>query len=278
MSLVNAALRPIFDLALAPFSGLPPIVSLVIVSLLTAVFMLIVFKRTSNQPALADVKRRIHAGLFEIRLFNDDLRAILRAQGEILRTNLTYLKLSLVPMVWILPPLVLLIAQLQFHYGYEGLSPTGKSTLLTVELKPEAVSPEARPRARLDLPPGIGAETDDVWIPAESQLVWRLAPEREGDYEVGVSVDGSPAVTKTVRVTDRTVRLSPIRVAPDFLSELIYPAEPPLPAEGPIQAIHVDYPDRDVSVLGFGMHWLIPFFVLSIAFAFALRGRMKVTI
>jgi uncharacterized membrane protein (DUF106 family) len=277
MSLVNAALRPVFDLALAPFSGLPPLVSLVIVSLVTAVFMLIVFKRTSNQAALAEVKRRIHAGLFEIRLFNDDLRAILRAQSEILRTNLTYLKLSLVPMVWILPPLVLVIAQLQFHYGYQGLSPT-EATLLQVDLKPQTVSPGVRPRARLELPPGIGAETGDVWIPAESQLAWRLAPEREGDYEVGVSIDGSPVVTKTVRVTDRTVRLSPIRVGPDFLSQLIYPAEPPLPAEGPIQAIHVDYPDREISVLGFGMHWLIPFFVLSIVFAFALRGWMKVTI
>jgi hypothetical protein len=31
-------------------------------------------------------------------------------------------------------------------------------------------------------------------------------------------------------------------------------------------------------VLGYGMHWMIPFFALSIAFAFALRGVFKVTI
>jgi uncharacterized membrane protein (DUF106 family) len=135
MAYVNAVLRPLFDLLLAPFAGLPPIVSLLVVSLLTAVAMLVVFKRTSDQTALAAVKRRIHAGLFEIRLFNDDLRAILRAQGEILRHNLTYLRLSLVPMVWILPPLVLVIAQLQFHYGYEGLRPA-EEALLRVDLKP----------------------------------------------------------------------------------------------------------------------------------------------
>jgi hypothetical protein len=33
-----------------------------------------------------------------------------------------------------------------------------------------------------------------------------------------------------------------------------------------------------VSVLGHRMHWMIPFFALSIAFAFALRGLFKVTI
>jgi hypothetical protein len=277
MSYVNAALRPLFDLLLAPFAGVPPIVSLLLVSLLTSIGMLAVFKRTSNQAALSDVKRRIHAGLFEIRLFNDDLRAILRAQSEILRTNLTYLKLSLVPMFWILPPLVLVIAQLQFHYGYEGLRP-GDTTLLEVDLEPGAVEEGVRPAARLDLPEGLRAEGAEVWIPAEDQLAWRLAAEADGSYEIGITVNGADPITKTVRVTDRTVRLSPVRVDPGFISQLMDPAEPPLPADGPIQAIHLAYPDRTISVLGFGLHWMIPFFVLSIAFAFALRGWMKVTI
>ncbi len=107
MSFVNAVLRPLFELALSPFRGLPPIVGLVVVSLLTAIAMLVIFKRTSNQDGIAAVKRRIHASLFEIRLFNDDLGAIMRAQMEILRHNLTYLRLSAVPMLWTLPPLIL---------------------------------------------------------------------------------------------------------------------------------------------------------------------------
>ena len=70
---------------------------LAVVSLATAILMLLSFKRTSNQTRLAAVKRQIHAAIFEIRLFNDDLRAIFRAQREILRHNLTYLRLSLRP-------------------------------------------------------------------------------------------------------------------------------------------------------------------------------------
>jgi hypothetical protein len=274
MSVVNAALRPVFDLLLAPFAAGPPIVSLVLVSLLVSVLMLVVFKHTSDQAALAAVKRRIHAGLFEIRLFNDDLRAILRAQGEILRTNLTYLRLTLWPMVFLLPPLVLVIAQLQFHYGYEGLRP-GQRALLRVELAPGTGG--GRPAAALELPAGLRAETEAVWVPSESQILWRLAAERDGDYELGVDVAGA-RVTKTVRVTPRTVRLSPVRVDSGFLSQLLYPAEPPLPRGSPVRAVHLAYPDREVSVLGHGMHWMIPFFVLSIVFAFALRGLFKVTI
>lgn len=275
MSLLNSALRLVFDLLLAPFAGLPPIVSLVLVSLLVSILMLVVFKRTSNQAALALVKRKIHAGLFEIRLFNDDLRAILRAQNEILRHNLTYLRLSLWPMLFLLPPLVFVIAQLQFHYGYEGLRP-GQRALLAVDLVPGTAS-GARPRATLDVPAGLRAETEAVWVKAERQLLWRLVAEREGDYELGLEVEGA-RLTKTVRVTPKTVRLSPVRVDSGFLSQLLYPAEPPLPSGSPVRAIHLSYTDREVSVLGHGMHWMIPFFALSIIFAFALRGVFKVTI
>jgi uncharacterized membrane protein (DUF106 family) len=99
MSYLNALLVPVFDAALIPFRSMPPLVGLAIVSLVTAVGMLVVFRRTSNQARLAEVKRSIHASLFEMRLFNDDLRAILRAQAEILRHNATYLRLSMVPML-----------------------------------------------------------------------------------------------------------------------------------------------------------------------------------
>jgi hypothetical protein len=275
MSLLNAALRSAFDLVLAPFAGWPPIVPVALVSLVVSILMLVVFKHTSDQDALAAVKRSIHAGLFEIRLFNDDLRAILRAQNEILLTNLRYLRLTLLPMLFVLPPLVLVIAQLQFHYGYLGLRP-GERALLSVDLDP-AAGGGARPAATLDLPAGLRAEAGDVWVKPESQLLWRLVADREGEYELGLHVAGAH-LTKTVRVTPRAVRLSPVRVDRGFVSQLLYPAEPPLPAGSPVRAVHLSYPEREVSVLGHGMNWMIPFFVLSIVFAFALRGVFKVTI
>lgn len=275
MGAVNRAMSGLFDLMLRPFEGMSAWASLLPLSILFTIFALYVFKWTSNQAALDRVKRRIHAGIFEIRLFNDDLRAILRAQGEILRTNLTYLRLTLWPMLFLLPPLVLVIAQLQFHYGYEGLRP-GQRALVSVDLETGAGGGE-RPAARLDVPAGLRAETADVWVKAESQLLWRIVAERDGDYELGLDVAGT-RLTKTVRVTPKTVRLAPVRVDHGFVSQLLYPAEAPLPTGAPVRAIHLSYPEREVSVLGWPMHWMVPFFALSIAFAFALRGLFKVTI
>jgi hypothetical protein len=277
MATLNALLRPVFDLMLSPVSQVSPLVGLTIISLLTAVVMLIVFKWTSNQGALAAVKRQIHAGLFEIRLFNDDLILILKSQFEVLRHNLTYLRLSMAPMLWMIVPLTLMVAQLQFHYGYSGLQP-GAASILKVDLSAGDGAPMGRPDATLGVPEGLRVETPALWIPAKRQLVWRIAADTPGAYEVTVVVDGK-SEAKSVRVGDGIVRRSPIRVSPSFLDLLLYPAESPLPADSPFQSISVAYPDRDIDMFGvWGGHWLIVFMVLSIAFAFALRNVFGVTI
>jgi len=283
VSVINGLLRPTFDLLLAPFRSLPPIVGLLIVSLVVSVGMLLVFKATSNQRKLEAVKRQIHACLFEIRLFNDDLRAILRAQMEILRHNLSYLGLSTVPMLWMIVPLVFVIAQLQFHYGYQGLAP-GQDFLVKVQLEEgwetsaaPAGQGTTRPAASLVAPPGLKVETPAVWIPARRELAWRLRAEDWGDYDLTLRL-GAQEYSKTVQVSPAVRRRSPERLGPGLLNDLLYPAEDPLPKGSPIASIAVGYPDGSVPVLGWPLHWMVVFFVLSIVFAFALRGRFGVTL
>ena len=275
MSFINALLRTLVDGLLYPFRDLSPIVGLTVVSLVTAIGLLIVFKHTSNQKALGDVKRRIHAGLFEIRLYNDDFRAIMRAQSGILRANLTYMRYSMAPMIWTLPPLILLIAQLQFHYGYSGLKP-GQDVLLKVEFSEGAYRGDEKPPYTVTTPEGLQLDDLAVWIPTLGEMAWRLTADAPGDYELEIR-NGAESATKTVRVTDSVVRRSPFKVR-GFLNELIYPAEASLPKDGTIEAITVTYPEANVDVFGFELHWMIVYFVLSIVFAFILRGPFGVTI
>jgi len=284
VSVVNALLRAVFDALMSPFRTLPPIVGLLVVSLVAAIGMLLVFKATSNQKRLDEVKRQIHACLFEIRLFNADLPAILRAQWEILRHNLNYLRLSAVPMLWMIVPFLLVIAQLQFHYGYQGLKP-GQDFLVKVHLKdgwetsaalaPSQVS--TRPSATLQAPDGLTVETPPVWIPSQRELAWRVRAEKWGDYALALRL-GDQHYSKTVQVSPEVRRRSPVRLEPTFMNELLYPAEDPLPKGSPVSAITLGYPDGSVSVFGLGVNWLVLFFLLSAAFAFALRGRFGVTL
>lgn len=288
MEPLNTVLRVVVSALLYPFRDLHPLVGLVAVSLATGVAMLLVFKATSNQAGITAVKRKIHACLFEIRLFNDDLRAILRAQGELMRHNLAYLKFSLVPLLWMIVPFVLLIAQLQFHYGYRPLEPE-RPALVEVVLAhgwEEALPAGAvedfdgftRPAVALEAPEGVRIETPGVWAPEAREMTWRVAGERPGDYELTVEMAGE-RYAKSLRVAGEPgVRLlSPIRTGRDFWRQVLYPAEPPLP-DGPVASIAVAYPGAEVWFLGWTTHWIVVFFILSIVFAFALRNRFGVSI
>lgn len=281
MSMLNSLLCRLFDALLFPFSGLHPLVGLAVVSLVFGVVMLLVFKVTSNQEKLTAVKRRIHAGLFEIRLFNDDLRAISRALADILRHNLSYIGLAMVPLLWMMAPIVLVIAQLQFHYGYQGLKP-GQPTLVKVALTPnwnKSLGGDARPEFQLQAPAGLEIEAGPTWAPALRELTWRLSASEPGDYELSL-VSSTATLTKSVVVSDKILRRSPSRLSPGFVNQLLYPAESPLPETSPVHSITLGYPEGNAGFEGWENEWtwMIFFLILSIVFAFALRKPLKVTI
>ena len=277
MTWINHGLGGLVGAVLSPFRLLPPIVGLSVISLLAAIGMLLVFRATSNQPAIAKVKRQIHAGIFEIRLFNDDLRAMFAAQLDILRHNFTYVRLSLAPMLWMFVPLLLLIAQLQFYYGYDGFAP-GQSAVVKVRLKQGASPPSgAAPALALEAPSGLRVQTPLVWIPSEREAAWRIGTEKPGDYDLIVHLDGRSA-TKLVRVSEQVGWRTPERLEAGFLNEVLYPAEAPIEANVPIEAIELAYPEREISLFGYPVHWMIAFFALSLVFAFALKSRFGVVI
>ena len=278
MELVNRGLRALFDLIVLPFRGLPPAVGLTVISLLVSVAILVAFARLSDQEALDRVKRRIQAGVYEIRLYKDDLRTIFASQFAILKHTWTYFKLSMVPMLWIMVPIVIVVIQLQFQYGYESLDP-GDRVLVIAELGEDGAGRVAETQAAdvtLEAPEGIRVETPAAWSPALGEVAWRVRAEAPGEHELVVRV-GDRSYTKSLRVSGSTVRRSPVRPA-GFLGQVVYPAESPLPDGSELEAIRVGYADADVNLLGWDMHWIIAFFLLTMIFAFALAKPLGVKI
>lgn len=277
MAWVNATLARVADAAFVLLGPLPPWLGLLVVSAATGGAMLLVVARTSNQPGMAAAKRAMQAGLFEIRLFHDDLGAILRALGEVLRQNLRYLGYSLVPLAWMALPLVLLIAQLQAYYGYDGLT-AGRPVLVKADLRDApGADGHARPAPVLDAPASIRIETPAVRLTGSNEVLWRIVPTTTGAFTLTIR-HGERAATKTVLVSSGPARRSPFRVSPGLMDQLLYPSEPPLPADSPVSLISVAYPEPGVSIAGWRVHWLIPFVVLSMGAAFVLARRWGVTL
>jgi hypothetical protein len=269
---LNRAVGGLIDLLLLPFRGLPAWVGLAFVSALAAILMLLVFKATSDQKRLARTKKLIQASILEIRLFNEEPRLVLAAQADVLRQSFRYIGLTLVPLLWMALPLLLLMTQLQARYGYRGLD-VGESAIVKVHL----VNAHAFDAPiMLEVEDGLDVQTPRLSIPSQREADWRIAARSPGEHLLRLSV-GSEVMTKTVLVSDHTARRSIRRPGPNVLQQILYPVEPPLSGAAGISAIEVRYAEGRVSLLGWEVHWIIAFFILTLVWAFALRRPLRTT-
>ena len=199
-----------------------PLAGLAVLSLGTAVAVLLAFKWTADQRALVASKRAMQAAIFEMRLFNDDLAGDASGARRGLATHARYLRLSLAPTLWLIVPMLALLLHMEFHFGYTGLT-IGEAALVKVRFA------EAAPPASLEAPDAVGVETPGVLLPSEREIVWRIRPRASGSYELRVDVGGT-VLSKTLLVSDAVARRSPVRPGTDLVNQLLYPSESPLPS------------------------------------------------
>jgi len=255
---------------------------MILISVLTALLMLFVFRFTSNQEGIKRVKNKIKAHLLELRLFKDSMSLSFKAQGNILRYNLRYISYSTKPMLVMIIPLILILIQLNFWFGYEALTP-GEETILKVKLE-EGHNPFD---IDVDLEPssGFNIQTPPLRIEEEREINWRLQAREKGVHDLTFIVNGQK-FTKKVSVAQRPLsRISPLKVKRNFINELINPGESPFPGDSPVKSIEVKYQSKDMNIFGWSIPWfvgippwLVVYFALSIILGFVLKGIFKVEI
>lgn len=274
MGVLNSILGAVFDAVFAPFRSLGPWPGMIAVSLGAGVLMLLIFKKTSNQEAIRRAKNLIKARLLEIRLFKNDTGGQFRSQGAMLAANFRYMTHALRPMLVMILPVMLILAQLNLRYGAASL-PKGGQALVKMKLA-EGISAEATPIS-LRAPSGITVETPPLRIEEEGEVNWRIRADEAGLHLLTFDIDGR-TIEKSVTV-DRT---APAKVATlrsgKFLDLFLVPGEKPMPKDAPVESIKVVHPSYSLPLFGGGVNWLVAFFVLSLVFGFALKGVFKVEI
>ncbi|HYA48233.1 MAG TPA: hypothetical protein VEG35_00925 [Burkholderiales bacterium] len=275
MGVVNLVTGGIFDILLYPFRGVSPWFGMVFVSLLTAFLMLWVFKLTSDQDGIRVAKNAIKAHLLELRLFKDNMRVSLRAQGRILRANGRYLGCNLKPLLVMIVPLVLILAQINLWFGASPLRP-GEETLVKLKLT-KAADPLGLDIG-LEPSPGLAVETPALRIADLGEVDWRIRAPQQGPASLTFRVAGR-TIVKPVAVAGRLLlKVSTLSVGHSVFQELLYPGEKPLPGDTPVTSIEVLYPAGGLRLFGLSVHWLVAYFLLSIIFGFAFKGIFKVEI
>jgi uncharacterized membrane protein (DUF106 family) len=272
MHWINRIVSSVMDLVLAPFGSLDPVWGLTAVSLLSGLLFLMVFKWTSDQDAIFRCKQEVKAHLLELRLFASDMVLTLRAQRDLLMANLRYLRHTFKPMLFLLVPVILLLVQLDARYGRRPLE-VGDTTLLRLSLAANA--PEDT-RPRLELPEGVTLDGPPLRIPSLRETNWRLRVDAPGTHKVRVLVDGQE-VEKLLHAGEGVVAISD-QIHQSSLSSMGQAAERPLSTGSTVQSIALDHRSRDLRVLGWSVHWLLFFFVVSVVPAYLLKGMFGVEV
>jgi hypothetical protein len=273
---INSILNFIFDAFFNPFDSLHPIYGLGAISLLTTLIVLPVFRYISNQEGIKRAKDRIIGHLLEVRLFNDDLRIFLLAQKNILKYNLIYLGYMLKPLMIMIIPIMIIIIQTGARYEYRPLHP-GEAAIVKVILGTKGTLSEKGSKVVLTASKGLKLETPSLRVDGGREMYWRVKAEREGEFDLLFQVpDGE--VKRRVVVKNKVARLSSLMLKGGIINSFFHPGEPFLPESTTIESIEVKYPPMKVSVFGWNIHWLVIFFVLTLAFGFLLMRPFNVRI
>jgi hypothetical protein len=274
-SAFNMVLTFLFGLVYEPLKWLGPFWSIVGISCLSGILMVWIFGKVSNQDAIRRTRDRLSGELIGLRLFKDDLRVFFGIQYQVLLWTFRYLRHSLVPMLILMVPTMLILIQLNYHYGLRPLR-VGEQALVKVKLR-DAGALARGADITLTAPANLKIETDGVRIPELNEISWRVRGVSPGRFDLTVS-DGREKVTKHAAVGGRLEGVSPVRTGEDWFTGLLYPGEAPISGQSSLASIEVLYPELHILVLGKHINWLILFLVISLVFGYAFKGRLGVQI
>jgi len=273
VNLVNQLLTPLFDLICWPFRALPPIWAMTVISLVSGVAMVWIFGKVSDQSAIRSIRDQIRGNLIGVRLFQSDIGVVMRLQRRIFGDTMHYMRHAVVPMVVLIVPVLLIMTQLNLRFASRPVAP-GEQVLVKAFVRDTGALDEA---ISLETTDGVEVETAGVRILSAREVAWRVRAVTAGQHPVTIRV-GDDALESHVVAGDQWGPIPQRRTGRGAVDTLLYPGEPPIPGTHSVEAVEILYPPLEMRVFGWTIHWLVAFFVLSMAFGFALKDVMGVEV
>jgi hypothetical protein len=249
---------------------LSPLLLVLVLSVVVGFLMVVVFRYTSDQKAIARAKDQLKAHLLAVRLFQDQLPVVMRAYGRILSGTARYLRLAFMPFLVSVLPITFLIIQVDHYLGSKPLE-TAHPFLVEARVS----DGDTLNYVDLKLPSGLKTSAPAVHIPKDKEAVWRVIAERDGQYDIQVASSGQ-TVSKHVVVAQGVARLSPVRLRGQFWERLLSSSEAALPDASAVQSIAVNYPARAIHFGWWEWNWIALFFVVSLIAGFIFKNALGI--
>ena len=285
---INVLVNSVSRFLLFPIGLLPGWLSNTIIAAVTGALLLVIFKYTSNQRAIGRVRDTIKANMLALKLFKDSISVTLQSQVQLFKGALQLLVYSIVPLLVMVVPVSLLLAQMELWYQSRPLL-LGEETVVTMKLNGEINSPW--PKVSIKSTPALEVMIGPVKIFSKREICWKIRTRvyrfrRNSDLATKTNEKGyhrmifkvdDEQIEKELAIGDGFMRVSIERPGWHWSDIMLHPWEKPFRTDSTVQSISINYPDR-MSLTSGTDWWLIYFFVLSLVFALIFKPFLKVRI
>ena len=282
MPQVLVHINSLFDLLLPSPSVAGRYAFIVIMSLISAVVFLLIFKATSNQAKIKHYKRRAFAYILQMRLHRDQLGLLFVSIFNIIKYNLLYIRQNLAPLLVVCLPLILFTVQVNHRCGYRPLEP-GEAFIIRTQLGP---TPSQTPDSGRDGIECRGSsavliETPPLQLASEGLVFWRARIASQADESppsILIKIPGQQKdIERTVAVGHGMRRFGPTLMRWAFAAGLIDNAEGFLPERAAVESVTINYARAAYPLLFWRLDALVLYFLFTLVLALCLKGLFKVS-
>ena len=271
---LNTVMNVLGRFLLAPLiETLPGWLSNAIVAAVMGVVMLIIFKYTSDQQAISRVKDNIKANMLALKLFKDSMAVTLQSQGRLLRGALMLLVHAIRPLLVMIVPISLILAQLGLWYQARPLQ-AGEPAVVVMKLNGEIDAPW--PKISLESMPTAELTIGPVRVVSKREIYWEIKARQNSNQPLIFRVD-QEKFEKELAIGPGFMPVSLERPGWHWTSILYNPREKPFAPKSVVESISITYPDRPTWTSGTDW-WIAYFFIASMVFALIAKPFLKVKI
>lgn len=256
---LNSIFVNIFNFILIPVSNFSDEVKILYISILSGIIFLLIYGKVSNQKGIKETKRKIMAKVIEVALFRHSIKVCLNAQGALFKQGFKYLSFALIPLLILMVPCILIMAQINFHFQNRGLLEK-EDAIIEISLDdPDDLT-------EYELKASSGTLSPALRVDDELKIIWKYKNNNGTNLKDNVNLELTlDDLSLNIPLSIDGKKPSLLTYSRDFFEGLLFPSKFKVSKDfKEIKSISIKYPNANQTYLGVTINWLWVFLIVSI--------------
>ena len=243
----------LLDPVLSPLLNLPTLLAVIILSFLISLIITVVYKFTTDQNLMKDLKAEMKEFQKEIKELKKEPERAMEVQKKAMQTNMKYMMHSMKSTLYSIIPIIIIFSWMNANFAYEPILPNRDFTT-TVNF-----DADIKESIELSVPEGITISGDPKKEIHDKEAKWVLNAN-EGEYLLEYVIGGKKYF-KDILVTQENRYKEPVKKVND----------------GIVNSIQAEHREKQlIDLLGWKIGWLGTYIIFSIIFSMLVRKIIKV--